>query len=93
MHIFARKLTVFGLIALASLILTACNKQEETSTSKQAATQTAAMNSMPAVISFKKMALYPEGLEYDAKTRHFLVTSLHEGTSPFSKRARGLAQW
>jgi len=33
----------------------------------------------PEVIAFTKAALYPEGLEYDAKRNRFLVTSLHEG--------------
>lgn len=33
----------------------------------------------PDTISFTKPALYPEGVEYDAKGGHFLVSSLHEG--------------
>ncbi len=33
----------------------------------------------PDVIRFKKMALYPEGVEYDANRNSFLVTSLREG--------------
>jgi sugar lactone lactonase YvrE len=33
----------------------------------------------PEVIAFTKAALYPEGLEYDAKRNRFLVTSLREG--------------
>jgi sugar lactone lactonase YvrE len=33
----------------------------------------------PEVITFTKPALYPEGLEYDAKRNEFVVTSLHEG--------------
>ena len=33
----------------------------------------------PDTISFKKPALYPEGVEYDAKGKRFLVSSMHEG--------------
>lgn len=33
----------------------------------------------PDVVSFKKMALYPEGVDYDAKNKRFLVTSMREG--------------
>ena len=34
----------------------------------------------PDVISFKAPALYPEGVDWDAKTKKFFVSSLHEGT-------------
>jgi len=34
----------------------------------------------PDVISFKVPALYPEGVDYDAKGKRFFVSSLHEGT-------------
>lgn len=33
----------------------------------------------PDVISFKKIALYPEGIEYDSKRNRFLVTSMRTG--------------
>lgn len=83
MRHFARTLSLLGILTLVTLSLTACNKQESSSGSQQTATATStetAKLSLPDVISFKKMALYPEGLEYDAKTNRFLVTSLHEGT-------------
>lgn len=34
----------------------------------------------PDVVSFKNMALYPEGVEYDPKGKRFLVTSMRKGT-------------
>ena len=34
----------------------------------------------PDVVSFKVPALYPEGVDYDAKGKRFVVSSLHEGT-------------
>jgi len=77
------KLSLIAIVTLAILSLGACNKQESTSSSQQTTTPaatTTAKTSLPDVISFKKMALYPEGLEYDARTNRFLVTSLHEGT-------------
>lgn len=33
----------------------------------------------PDVVSFKKMALYPEGVDWDAPNKRFMVTSLREG--------------
>jgi hypothetical protein len=75
MHKFVKKLFVVGLFTIATLTLTACNKHEQPTTAKQTSDKT-----LPDVISFKKLALYPEGLEYDAKSNRFLVTSLHEGT-------------
>ncbi len=33
----------------------------------------------PDVISFKQMALYPEGVDWDAANKRFLVTSIREG--------------
>lgn len=33
----------------------------------------------PNVVSFKSNALYPEGVEWDAKNQRFLVTSIHKG--------------
>jgi len=35
---------------------------------------------LPDVVSFTRDALYPEGVDYDARGNRFLVTSLHEGT-------------
>jgi len=34
----------------------------------------------PDVVSIKVPALYPEGVDYDAKGKRFIVSSLHEGT-------------
>lgn len=34
----------------------------------------------PDVVAFKQAALYPEGVEYDPVSKHFLVTSLREGS-------------
>jgi len=75
MHNNVKRLTIFGCFAIATLLLSACNRHEQATAPKQTAA-----NNLPDVISFKKMALYPEGLEYDVKTNRFLVTSLHEGT-------------
>ena len=84
------KLVIFGLLAAFVLTLAGCGKREEAKPPQQPAmapekaapapTAAAAMPALPDVISFKKAALYPEGLEYDAKGNRFLVTSLHEGT-------------
>jgi hypothetical protein len=51
----------------------------ETQTAAPAETAMPAMQSLPDTISFKKDALYPEGVEYDAGSNRFLVTSLREG--------------
>ncbi|MEJ2452335.1 MAG: hypothetical protein P8047_17040, partial [Gammaproteobacteria bacterium] len=82
------KTVILTVLALFSLVLGACNKQEPAKTEAPAATTepssspapTAADTSLPDVIRFTKPALYPEGLEYDAANNRFLVTSLHEGT-------------
>ncbi len=37
------------------------------------------MPSLPEMIRFSKMALYPEGIDYDANGNRFLVSSLREG--------------
>jgi len=34
----------------------------------------------PDVVSIKAPALYPEGMDYDAKGKRFIVSSMHEGT-------------
>ncbi|MGW8248409.1 MAG: hypothetical protein ACWGOV_09890 [Acidiferrobacterales bacterium] len=34
----------------------------------------------PDVVSIKVPALYPEGMDYDAKGKRFIVSSMHEGT-------------
>lgn len=60
-------MAVIGVCVFATVMLTAFNNEVKATT-------------LPEVISFKKKALYPEGLEYDAKSKRFLVTSLHEGT-------------
>jgi DNA-binding beta-propeller fold protein YncE len=81
------KFAILGLFTASSLLLSACNKQEQATAPKQTATpapapttQAPTAAALPDVISFKQMALYPEGLEYDAANKRFLVTSLHEGT-------------
>ena len=60
-------------IAILAMLFVAC-----TDSSSPPATQQAKM-STPDVVSFKKMALYPESVEYDAQRKSFLVTSLREG--------------
>lgn len=35
---------------------------------------------VPDVVSIKAPALYPEGMDYDAKGKRFIVSSMHEGT-------------
>lgn len=57
------------LTLLAALSLVACGKSEQ---GNKAAV-------LPDSIRFSKMALYPEGVDYDAAGNRFLVTSLHEG--------------
>ncbi|MGD8592032.1 MAG: hypothetical protein PVF82_04325 [Gammaproteobacteria bacterium] len=87
----ARTHVIFGLLTISILILSGCGKGKETTPSEQAATPQAlttapaettmpAAQGLPDTISFKKDALYPEGLEYDTAKDRFLVTSLHEGT-------------
>ncbi len=82
MNNHVKKITILGCFTIATLLLTACNKQEQPAKSTQPETSVSSQStpSLPDVISFKKMALYPEGLEYDVKNNRFLVTSLHEGT-------------
>lgn len=59
------------LAALLALSVAGCDKGKAPPAPKGAA--------LPETISFTKAALYPEGVEYDAKGRRFLVTSLREG--------------
>ena len=72
------------LILSLTLLLTACEKAEQEAKEEQPEEQTAmpvaAMPALPAVISFNKAALYPEGVDYDVQRNRFLVTSMHEGT-------------
>ncbi len=63
--------TVLLLVSLLVLTLHGCDKGKAP-TAQKAATA-------PEVVSFTKAALYPEGVEYDAKRNSFLVTSLREG--------------
>ena len=80
-----QKLVIFGLLTSFIVTIGGCGKRQEaqapaqSETPKEQAAPAAAMQSLPDVISFKKMALYPEGIDYDAKGNRFLVTSLHEG--------------
>jgi len=62
--------TVLIFASLFAFTLYGCDKAKSPPASKTAA---------PEVISFTKAALYPEGIDYDAKRNSFLVTSLHEG--------------
>jgi len=84
MNVYLKKSLLFVALAIVSLALGACNKQEpaKTSTSTETKKETSAANqtTLPDLIRFTKPALYPEGLEYDAPNNRFLVTSLHEGT-------------
>ena len=80
----------FGLLTASILMLSGCGKGKEATPPEQAAapeaqstapadTAMSAAPSLPDTISFKKEALYPEGVEYDAANNRFLVTSLREG--------------
>lgn len=81
---------VSGLLMASILALAGCGKDKETppaekpaapeaQTMPPAETPMPAAQLLPDMISFRKDALYPEGLEYDAANNRFLVTSLHEG--------------
>jgi sugar lactone lactonase YvrE len=62
-----------GIAVIALLLSFGCNKSQD-------AGSTARIEpALPDTISFTKMALYPEGVDYDAANHRFLVTSLHEG--------------
>ena len=62
--------TVVLLVSLLIVMLFGCNKGKAPTVQKATA---------PEVVSFTKAALYPEGVEYDAKRDRFLVTSMHDG--------------
>ena len=72
-----RFISLFVFSALI-LIISGCDKGKETTTAKQE--EPAKEMAAPDTISFKSMALYPEGVEYDAAGQRFLVTSLRYGT-------------
>jgi len=67
--IITRK-TALILASLFTLTLYGCDKGKAPPATKAAA---------PEVVSFSKPALYPEGVDYDAKRNRFLVTSMREG--------------
>jgi sugar lactone lactonase YvrE len=79
---------IIGMVFLSGLLViaTGCSKTEQSQPPKEEAATApapapaAAKMVAPDVVTFKKMALYPEGLEYDAKKQRFLVTSLRFGT-------------
>lgn len=79
------KLVILGLLTASVLILNGCDKRKEAATpepakmSEEKSAPATTMQKLPDVISFTKKALYPEGVDYDAKGNRFLVTSLHEG--------------
>lgn len=62
-------------VTSVAIALTGCQKSPE----PKAAAPAAAVAAIPDTISFTKAALYPEGVDYDAANKRFLVTSLHEG--------------
>jgi sugar lactone lactonase YvrE len=65
----SRNIIVF-LSSLLAVTLFGCDKGKVPTAQKAMA---------PEVVSFTKAALYPEGVEYDAKRNRFLVTSMHDG--------------
>ncbi len=85
----------FLLFAVTATMATGCDKSKDASapdkagmskehaatmdTSQAQGTMAHDTAMAPDVISFNKAALYPEGVDYDAKNNRFLVTSLHEG--------------
>lgn len=78
---------IIGLAVLTGILAISVGcKGKETATPKEEAAvapteaPAATKKAAPDVVSFKSMALYPEGVEYDAKSQHFLVTSLRYGT-------------
>ena len=72
MNYVIKSVSVFFLVTLI-LLSSACTESETPATS------IVNTSTNPDVIRFKRMALYPEGLEYDASRNSFLVTSLREG--------------
>jgi len=58
------------LVSLLAAMLFGCDKGKVPTAQKVAA---------PEVVGFTKAALYPEGVDYDAKRNRFLVTSMHDG--------------
>lgn len=62
--------SVLLLASLLTIALLGCDKGKAPPAPKAAA---------PEAVSFIKAALYPEGVEYDARRNSFLVTSLREG--------------
>ena len=73
------KFRTFSIVSASLLAFTlyGCDKGKTASTPTPAPAPKTA--TAPETITFTKAALYPEGLEYDAKRNHFLVTSMHEG--------------
>ena len=63
--------------SLFAFTLYGCDKSKPTSAPSPAPAPK--ITTAPEVIIFNKAALYPEGVEYDAKRNRFLVTSMHEG--------------
>ncbi len=73
--------------AVLALAIAGCGKGNEPAVTEKPAEpvatapqQSAAPVMTPDLVSFNAPALYPEGVEYDAKGQRFLVTSLHAGT-------------
>lgn len=70
-------------ISVLFLIINGCDKGKDSAAKKEQpamATPPAAKMASPDVVSFDSLALYPEGVEYDAKGQRFLVTSMRYGT-------------
>lgn len=73
MNNFKKKIVLFFIAAVA-VLLGACSDKKPPAKVEVIAPTT------PDVVSFMSKALYPEGVEYDAKRQRFLVTSMRHGT-------------
>lgn len=74
MKIFNSKYVVI-FMALAVVLVSACTEKK----AAEPAPVEKAMPTVPDVVSFKMPALYPEGVDWDAANKRFLVTSIHQG--------------
>lgn len=88
------KRALFILAIILALVTSGCDKPKETPApeqkqmsnehagdieSAQAVSTLPQTTAVPDIVSFTKVALYPEGVDYDVKGKRFLVTSLREG--------------
>ncbi len=72
MNKFKKNIALFFMAAAVAL-LGACTD------SKPPAKVEVVASATPDVVSFKRMALYPEGVDWDADRKRFMVTSVREG--------------